>query len=111
MGAGTLTAPTGFPVTKSGFVTRGLTRSFGTRDVLRGIHLAVPPGQFVALLGRSGSGKSTLLRTLAGLDRDGAGLGLIARHLADDIERAGLDDHYGAGERLWKQRRPGNSRF
>ncbi|HXB37143.1 MAG TPA: ABC transporter ATP-binding protein, partial [Acidimicrobiales bacterium] len=54
-------------------VVRGLTRSFGARDVLRGIDLDVGRRQFVALLGRSGSGKSTILRTLAGLDAGASG--------------------------------------
>jgi energy-coupling factor transport system ATP-binding protein len=38
-----------------------------SRDVLRGIDVAVKPGEQVALMGRNGAGKSTLLRTLAGL--------------------------------------------
>jgi sulfonate transport system ATP-binding protein len=54
-------------------VTRGLSRSFGDRDVLRGIDLRLGHGEFVALLGRSGSGKTTLLRTLAGLDQGADG--------------------------------------
>jgi sulfonate transport system ATP-binding protein len=54
-------------------VVRGLTRSFGARDVLRGIDLDLGRREFVALLGRSGSGKSTILRTLAGLDPGASG--------------------------------------
>jgi len=40
--------------------------AFGKTEVLRGISLAIEPGEFFALLGPSGSGKSTLLRVIAG---------------------------------------------
>jgi sulfonate transport system ATP-binding protein len=52
---------------------RGLRKSFGDNEVLRGIDLHIPAGQFVAIVGRSGCGKSTLLRLIAGLDTIDAG--------------------------------------
>lgn len=54
----------GTPVTLS-----GITKKYGNRTVLNDINLRIPPGQFVAVVGRSGCGKSTLLRLLAGLEK------------------------------------------
>src|SRR3954453_21191175 len=42
-------------------------------DILNGISLTIPAGQFVAIVGASGSGKSTLLGLLAGLDTPSEG--------------------------------------
>lgn len=42
-------------------------------DILKGIDLEIPRGQFAAIMGRSGSGKSTLLGLLAGLDTPASG--------------------------------------
>jgi putative ABC transport system ATP-binding protein len=51
---------------------RKLTKSIDTGthrvDILKGIDLEIPRGQFAAIMGPSGSGKSTLLGLLAGLD-------------------------------------------
>jgi sulfonate transport system ATP-binding protein len=52
---------------------RDLHKSFGDHEVLRGIDLQIPAGQFVAVVGRSGCGKSTLLRLIAGLETIDAG--------------------------------------
>jgi putative ABC transport system ATP-binding protein len=53
-------------------VVQGLKKSIhnGTNmvEILRGIDLTIPEGQFAAIMGASGSGKSTLLGLLAGLD-------------------------------------------
>jgi sulfonate transport system ATP-binding protein len=65
---GTEAAPRGLSLT-----IRGLRKSFGDNEVLRGIDLHIPAGQFVAIVGRSGCGKSTLLRLIAGLETASSG--------------------------------------
>jgi sulfonate transport system ATP-binding protein len=65
---GSETASRGLPLT-----IRSLRKSFGDNEVLRGIDLHIPAGQFVAIVGRSGCGKSTLLRLIAGLETVDAG--------------------------------------
>lgn len=52
---------------------RGLTKSFGAVEVLRGISFSADVGEFICLLGPSGCGKSTLLRCIAGLEAVSAG--------------------------------------
>jgi putative ABC transport system ATP-binding protein len=59
-----------------------------TVEALRGVDLSVPPGEFLALLGRSGSGKSTLLNLLGGLDRPTRGsIRVDGRELAEMNKR------------------------
>ena len=52
--------------------------AFGPTTVLKGVSLAVAPGEFVALLGSSGCGKTTLLRAISGFVCVGAGRVLVA---------------------------------
>ncbi|MFO1069784.1 MAG: ATP-binding cassette domain-containing protein [Geminicoccaceae bacterium] len=69
--ADTPPAPAGFPAPPPhglAITLRGLRKAFGETQVLKGIDLHIPPGQFVAVVGRSGCGKSTLLRLIVGLD-------------------------------------------
>jgi polar amino acid transport system ATP-binding protein len=54
-------------------VVEGLSKSFGRREVLRGIDLSVAEHEVVALIGASGSGKSTLLRCINLLEPIDAG--------------------------------------
>ena len=54
-------------------VVKGLRKSFGQQQVLKGIDLSVNKGEILAVLGKSGTGKSVLLRLLIGLERPDAG--------------------------------------
>lgn len=45
-----------------------VSKSFGSKRVLKGITLEAQRGEFIAVVGKSGCGKSTLLRLIAGLD-------------------------------------------
>ncbi|MEP7109368.1 MAG: ATP-binding cassette domain-containing protein, partial [Ferruginibacter sp.] len=46
---------------------KGLYKSFGDNQVLRGVDLEVSKGENVVVLGRSGTGKSVLIKIICGL--------------------------------------------
>jgi len=51
----------------------GVTRSFGSNHVLRGVNLTIPSGQSMVIIGGSGTGKSVLLKCILGLVRPDGG--------------------------------------
>ncbi len=57
---------------------RGLVKSYGEVEVLRGVDLDVAAGSIVALLGANGSGKTTTVRILATLLKADAGTATVA---------------------------------
>ena len=56
----------------------GLRKSYGEVEVLKGIDVAIGPGEFLVLVGPSGCGKSTLLNCIAGLEETTSGAIRIA---------------------------------
>ncbi|MFM2447097.1 MAG: hypothetical protein RI936_1544 [Pseudomonadota bacterium] len=56
---------------------RDIGLAYGSNQVLKGIDMAIEPGEFFALLGPSGSGKSTLLRLIAGFNQHNRGQLLV----------------------------------
>ena len=60
-------------MTRQSLDIKGIGKSFGGDDVLKGIDISVRAGEFISLVGMSGCGKSTLLRIIAGLERPDRG--------------------------------------
>ncbi len=63
---------------------RGVRKSYGSVDVIKGVDLEVADGEFMVFVGPSGCGKSTMLRMIAGLESVTQGDLLIDGVLAND---------------------------
>ena len=84
---------------------RGLTKSIGEQEILRGVDLTVAKGETLVIIGRSGGGKSVLLKHLVGLMLPDAGeiwiegeniIGLSERKLAAIRRKVGILFQSGA---------------
>jgi phospholipid/cholesterol/gamma-HCH transport system ATP-binding protein len=70
---------------------RGLGKSFGDLEVLRGINLDVHEAENVVVLGRSGSGKSVLIKIVVGLLRPDAGEVVVLGQKVHELLQKELD--------------------
>jgi putative ABC transport system ATP-binding protein len=77
------------------FYSRGSERV----DVLKGVNISIPKGDFLALMGPSGSGKTTLLNLLGGLDQPTSG--------TIDIGGVKINELSGSGLSKWRSRHIG----
>ena len=75
------------PILEASGITKTIDTGTHRVEILRGVDLELPAGQFVAIMGASGSGKSTLLGLLAGLDTPTAGKVII-----DGVDITGLNE-------------------
>ena len=83
----------------------GLTKSYGSTQVLAGVGLQVPRGSVFALLGPNGAGKTTTVRILATLTRPDGGQARVAGHdiaaqRAEVRRRISLTGQYAALDEL-----------
>jgi phospholipid/cholesterol/gamma-HCH transport system ATP-binding protein len=71
-------------------VLDGLTKSFGAKQVLRGVSLEVPDGQNTVMIGASGSGKSVTLKLIVGLIEPDAGSVEVDGEVVHELDRKRL---------------------
>src|SRR5215212_3141510 len=88
------------PATAASMIAvRGVTKSIGSQEILRGVDLDVARGETLVIIGRSGGGKSVFLKHLIGLMQPDAGeiwiegekiIGLSERKLAAISRKVGI---------------------
>jgi ABC-type sugar transport system ATPase subunit len=67
-------------------VLKGIRKSFGAVEVIKGVDLTIAPGEFCVFVGPSGCGKSTLLRLISGLEEATTGTIEIGGKDVTDVE-------------------------
>ena len=77
--------PSLFPLVEIRQLTKSYVRGKQVLEVLHGINLDIPEGDFVALMGPSGSGKTTLLNLIGGIDSPTGGLLKIDGQRIDEL--------------------------
>lgn len=92
---GTSSAPPDTPVIE----VRGITKRFGSLLALRGVDLALYPGEVLGLVGDNGAGKSTLINIISGALQPSGGEVLVGGrrvqfHSPVDARRQGIETVY-----------------
>ncbi|MBU3740895.1 MAG: ATP-binding cassette domain-containing protein [Candidatus Kapabacteria bacterium] len=75
----------------------GLSKSFGSKSVLRGMSMVIPNGKTTCIIGKSGCGKSVLLKHIVGLLDADAGTIMID---GKNIAKIGNDDLFALRRRI-----------
>ena len=70
---------------------RGIRKSFGSLEVLKGIDLDIERGKIVSIVGASGAGKTTLLQIMGTLDRADSGSVVFSLPKGEGRGEAGVD--------------------
>ena len=78
------------PIVSVSHLHKFFTRGSEKIDVLSGLTLEVPEGEFLALMGPSGSGKTTLLNLMAGLDQPSEGSIRVGDKIISDMSEGQL---------------------
>jgi len=81
-----------FPIVEIRGLSKAYVRGKQVIEVLHGINLDIPEGDFVALMGPSGSGKTTLLNLIGGIDSPTSGLLKVGGQRIDDYDADALAD-------------------
>ena len=87
------------PLVRIADVRKTFTRGKTVIEVLRGLNVSVPKGDFLALMGPSGSGKTTLLNLMGGLDAPTGG--------AVEVGGVRIDTLRGGALSAWRARHIG----
>jgi putative ABC transport system ATP-binding protein len=87
------------PLVRIRGIRKHFTRGSERIDVLKGVDLDIPAGDFLALMGPSGSGKTTLLNLLGGLDTPSGG--------TIDVGGTGISGLGSSGLSRWRSRHIG----
>ncbi|MDE5741625.1 MAG: ABC transporter ATP-binding protein [Oscillospiraceae bacterium] len=81
-------------ISMKGIIKRFYVNSPNELEILHGLDISVPEGQFVSIVGASGSGKSTLMNIVGALDRQTAG-----QYILDGIDMTTIGDNELSGIR------------